>query len=323
MKPKVLLTEPVLEDGLEILEEVADVHVLGSTNVSDVKDAIIDADALIVKFARITREIITCGRRLRVIGKHGIGVDTIDLDAACERGIMVLNVPAASHNTVAEHTIALVFALLRHIPGAHVALSSGDCNREEFLGWDVTGKTLGLIGAGRIGMLVAQKAMALGMVTVAFDPYVDISKDDHRSMLTFVSFDELIGVSDIVSIHVPLNENTRRMIGERELLRMKSGSFLINTSRADIIDEHALFAALKIGKLAGAALDVFQKSSDDQIACKQLMNAGNVIFTPHIAAFTHEAQKRVVTTICQDVANVLMGKQPTNPVHPSRVHTVN
>ncbi len=323
MKPTVLLTEPVLEDGLEILEEVAEVHVLGSTHVSDVKEAIIDADALIVKFARITREVITCGRRLRVIGKHGIGVDTIDLDAACERGIMVLNVPAASHNTVAEHTIALIFALLRHIPGAHVALSSGDCNREEFLGWDVTGKTLGLIGAGRIGTLVAQKAMALGMVTLAFDPYVDISKDNHRSMLRFVSFDELIGGSDIISIHVPLNENTRRMIGERELSRIKPGSFLINTSRAGVVDEQALFVALKTGKLAGAALDVFEKSNDGQVACKQLMNVGNVILTPHIGAFTREAQKRVATAICQDVADVLMGKQPANPVYPFETHTGN
>jgi D-3-phosphoglycerate dehydrogenase len=335
MKPKVLLTEPVLEEGIEILKRVADVYILGSTHPEDIKEAIIDADAVIVKFAKITREIIDHGHKLKVIGKHGVGVDTIDLKTAWERGIVVLNVPEASSNTCAEHTISLILALLRRIPWAHMAVISGDFSREPFLGWDVTGKTLGIIGVGRIGRLVAQKATALGMVVIAFDPFVQTAESKLDSILKFVSFDELLKESDIISIHVPLKEDTKGMIGERELMQMKPGSFLINISRAGIVNEQALAIALKTGRIAGAALDVCsmygtelslavsESQNDRRSVFKELVETGKVIFTPHIAAFTRETQRRIAITICQDVADVLVGKPPRNPVLPPEAYGKN
>ena len=242
-----------------------------------------------------------------------MGFDNIDLEAATKRGIPVVYSPHANADTVADFTLGLIIALLRKIVDAHLATKSGKFRLKRFLGVELCNKVIGIIGFGQIGSRVAQRALSFGMKVITYDPYVKeevLAKFNARK----VSLEELLRTSDIVTIHVPLTEKTRNLIGEKELKLMKSGAVLINTARGGIVNENALYKALREGWIAGAAIDVYEKEPPSKD--NPLFKLDNIIVTPHIAFFTKEAVRRMDMMIAQDVVSVLQGKKPKNIANP-------
>lgn len=254
---------------------------------------------------QIRRDLIEAGTRLEVIARAGVGMDNVDLDAASEVGIVVSWTPEQNSNSVAELTIGLMLSLARMIPDADVDTKQGGWNRWKYMGVELLGKTLGIVGLGRIGSLTAAKARALGMEIVACDPYVDadsLRATEVRARLT--SLEEVLAVSDFVSLHVPENDETRGMIGAEQFNQMKPGAYFLNAARGGVVQEDALLRALQEKRIAGAALDVRKQ---EPAAPSEFDKLTNVILLPHIAAQTHEAQRRVVTAVCRDVASILNG----------------
>ena len=279
----------------------------------ELKQVIRDVDALIVGIDRITDEVLKHANRLKVIANHGVGFDNIDLEAATKRGIPVVYSPHANADSVADFTLGLIIALLRKIVDAHLATKSGKFRLKKFLGVELCNKVIGIIGFGQIGSRVAQRALSFGMKVITYDPYVKeevLAKFNARK----VSLEELLRTSDIVTIHVPLTEKTRNLIGEKELKLMKSGAVLINTARGGIVNENALYKALREGWIAGAAIDVYEKEPPSKD--NPLFKLDNIIVTPHIAFFTKEAVRRMDMMIAQDIVNVLQGKKPKNIANP-------
>lgn len=263
--------------------------------------------ALIVRNqTRVTRELLAVADRLEVIGRAGVGLENIDLTAASERGIVVAWTPEQNANSVAELTVGLILALARRIPAADRDTRAGNWNRHQFTGIEILGKTLGVIGLGRIGAATAAKARALGMEIVAYDPLLDT--DSLRALelrARIVPLEELLAVSDVVTCHLPATPATIGLLDAARLSLLKPTAYLINTSRGTVLDEGALVELLARGAIAGAALDV---RAEEPPAPSPLTALDNVILLPHIAAFTTEGQRRVVTSICRDVAAVLRGE---------------
>ena len=261
-------------------------------------------DALIVRSrTRVTAAILEAGQRLRVVGRAGVGVDNIDVDAAEKRGIAVLNAPAGNVVSAAELTMALMLSLVRHVPQAAASLKRGEWERNRFKGIELNGKTLGLIGAGRIGAEVAKRGLAFGMRVIIYDPY--LSDERARDIgAELVTFHELFRTADLVSIHTPLTEETRGLIGADELAMMKPTAHLINAARGGLVDETALAEALQKGELAGAALDVFEE--EPVAADNTLLRLDNVIAIAHLGAATHEAQTLSGIEICKAVRDALV-----------------
>ena len=272
-------------------------------------DHIRDARALIVRNqTRVTRELLRDARELLVIARAGAGLDNIDVQAATEAGIFVTYAPDQNSISAAEHTIALLLALARHIPDAHADTKAGGWNRHRFVGNEVHGKTLGIIGLGKIGFLTAARAFAFGMKILACDP--QLTRDNvYLAQLNadLVVLDDLLARADFVCCHVPANAQTTGMLSRQRFAKMKPTAYIINTSRGEVIEEADLVDALKSGKIAGAALDV---RASEPPGSRELELLPNVILTPHIAAFTEEAQQRVARAVCEDVARVLEGKSP-------------
>jgi D-3-phosphoglycerate dehydrogenase / 2-oxoglutarate reductase len=259
---------------------------------------------------QLTRALMAAGTRLEVIGRAGVGMDNVDLDAANEYGIVVALTPEQSTNSVAELVIGLLISLLRWIPAADRDTKAGGWNRQRFMGSEINGKTLGIIGFGRIGSSTAAKARALGMEILAYDPYVDpagLRALEIRARLT--SFEEVLSRSDCVSLHVPENEETRGMFGAEQFRLMKPSAYFINAARGGVVQEAALLAALQTKLIAGAALEVRQQEPAPPSGFDVLPN---VIQLPHLGASTYEAQHRVVTAICRDVRNILLGAEARN-----------
>jgi D-3-phosphoglycerate dehydrogenase len=273
-----------------------------------------DVRALIVRNqTQVTREVLAAAPRLIVIGRAGIGLDNIDVESASRAGVIVTYAPEQNAISVAEFCIGLMLSLARMIPQANRETKRGQWNRQSWVGTELYGKTLGIIGAGKIGCLTAKRAQAFGMKIVACDPFVDpdgISFSELNGEL--VELDDLFGRADVVSCHVPVTPQTRELIDRSLLKRMKKSAFLINTSRGAILHESDLVDALKNRTIAGAALDV---RACEPPAANELEKLPNVILTPHIAAFTHEAQTRVVRAVCEDVSRVLEGKRAKNAVN--------
>lgn len=313
---QVLLLEKIDEAGVRLLEEIADIRWSSGTSQEILAKEIKDADAVIVRaFGSITAPIMDSAPRLKVIGKHGVGFDNIDIKAATERGIPVVYTPFANTDAVADHTMGLMIALAKRIAEADRALKQGGSwkLRYELIGTDVAGKTLGIIGLGRIGGAVARRAGGFGMRILAYDPYA--SEERAKGLgAELVDLDTLLRSSDFVSIHVPLTEETRGIIGRHELGIMKRGAFLINTSRGGIVDEGALLQALSSGHLAGAALDVLEKEPPEP--GNPLIKMENVIVTPHMAAHTRETLRKMAITVAEDVVRILRGEKPLYPVNP-------
>jgi len=301
---KVLVCDPIHEDGIKILRDAGfEIDISPDISYEELKGKVRNYDVLVVRSrTKVTREIIEAGEKLKVVGRAGAGIDNIDVEAAKEKGVKVLNTPEAPAIAVAELTIGLLLSLARQIPRADSSMKEGRWAKKEFRGWQLNGKTLGVIGLGHIGEKVARLAKAFGMkilITKRTPPPPEILKELEAE---FVPLDELLRRSDIVSLHVPLTPQTHHRIGEREIQLMKDGAFIINTSRGAVIDEKALFKALKSGKLGGAALDVYEVEPPEDYS---LMKLPNVICTPHIGAQTVEAQRAAATLLAQKIVNEL------------------
>jgi D-3-phosphoglycerate dehydrogenase len=317
MKPKVLRTNTEVEIGkkaLNDLRKVADVVTSSSNNEETLTREAEDVDLIIVSHARITARIIESARKLKGIVKHGVGVDNIDLEAATKNGILVVNCPEYGSETVADHAFALMICFARKIIQIDKAIRRKGWvwPSPKYMGVDLYGKTLGLIGVGRIGRAMARRAGGLGMKIVAFDPYV--KQDSVRGLdLRFVSIDELLTLSDFISIHCVLTPETRGLIGKNEFQKMKKTAFLINVSRGAIVDEKALVTALKEGSIAGGGFDVF--SEEPLSHDNPLLDMDNVILTPHLAWYSKEAFERVVKEAVHKVTEILQGKTPKDIVN--------
>jgi D-3-phosphoglycerate dehydrogenase len=310
---RILLAERIAQPGIERLRSAARVDIKAGLGEADLCERIDAYDALVVRSQTlVSAAVLAAARRLRVIARAGVGVDNIDVAAATERGILVIN--AAEGNTVAaaEHTLAMLLALSRKIPEAAQSLRAGEWVRGRFVGVEVYHKTLGIIGFGRIGREVARRAQCLGMDVVATDLFVT-PEQASREGVELVNLDDLLARSDYVSIHTPLTRETRGMLGEQEFARMKPGARLINCARGGIVVESALVRALELGRVAGAALDVFEQEppSPDH----PLLRRPNVIATPHVGASTEEAQVNVALDVADQILAVLRGEPPRSAVN--------
>lgn len=307
-----VLSDAIHPEAMAQLAEVGTVEVLDALDPQDHPAVLAQADALIVRRPsfQVTREVISRCPRLRVIGRHGTGLDNVDLQAATEAGIPVTYAPSAPTDSVAELTIGLIIAVVRRIADAHQAVREGIWHRERFMGMELAGKVLGIIGFGSIGRAVARIARAMGMAILAYDPYVSTWPEGVRS----VSLMDLLTQADVVTIHTPLTPETKGLLGREALARMKPGAILINTARGGIVDEEALAEALRDGRLGGAGIDVFSREPPPRD--HPLVRAPNVVLTPHIGAMTEEAQRRMAFTVVQDVLRVLSGGRPEYLANP-------
>ncbi|TMC35495.1 MAG: phosphoglycerate dehydrogenase, partial [Chloroflexi bacterium] len=287
---KILVADPLAEDGLERLRRAGEVTVVSKLDESELIRRIPDFDALVVRSeTRVTAPIIEAGSKLRVVGRAGVGVDNIDVPAATRRGILVVNAPRGNIVAAAEHTMALLFSLARWVPQADASVKRGEWTRASFLGTEIRGKTLGVIGLGNVGSEVAKRAHGVEMDVVAYDPVVSVERAELFNV-ALVSLHDLLEQADFITVHVPLVDSNRNLIGASELARMKPTARLINTARGGIVDEAALLEALRSGRLAGAAADVFETEPPGE---NPLLALPNFIATPHIAASTVEAQVSV------------------------------
>jgi D-3-phosphoglycerate dehydrogenase len=302
---RVLLSDSLAPEGIEILERDPRIQCDIRTGLSpaELAELIPPYDALLIRSStKVTREVIERAASLKVIGRAGVGVDNIDLDAATRRGIVVMNSPLGNSVTTAEHTIAMMLALARHIPAANAAIRAGKWERRRFTGSEVFNKTLGIIGLGNIGRIVADRALGLKMKVIGFDPILT-SEAAARIGVEMVSLEELFRRSDFITVHTPLTEETRGLIGASAFAIMKPGVRVINCARGGIVDEDALYAALKTGRVAGAALDVFVEEPPPPN--NPLLTLDNVIATPHLGAATDEAQVQVGVDIANQVIEFL------------------
>lgn len=303
---RVLIADTISPDGLAPLLDDNRFELERQTDLDQtaLADALVDFDAVLVRSAtRISAEALAKTKRLKVIGRAGVGVDTIDVAAATTKGIPVLNAPAGNTTSAAELTFALLMALARRIPAADRSMKAGEWNRSQLAGTELSGKTIGLIGAGRVGGEVAGQARAFNMRVLVFDPYLT-DEQAERLGITRVELDEALGQADFVSFHVPLTDATRGLIGPRELSLMKPGAMLVNVARGEVVDEAALVDALAQNHLGGAALDVY--ATEPLPPDHPLRTLDNVILTPHLGASTGEAQRGVALEIAEGVRSALL-----------------
>ena len=302
---KILVADPIAEEGIQFLRSHAQVDVKTKLDIDQLRAIIGDYDALIVRSqTRVAAEVIHSGKKLRVIGRAGVGIDNIDVEAATRNGIVVVNAPTGNIIAAAEHTIALMLALARNVPQANSHLKSGQWRRDQFVGTEIRNKTLGIVGLGNVGSEVAKRVQALEMHVIAHDPFV--SKDyAHNLKVDLVSMDQLLKESDFITLHVPLTTTTKRLIGDRELAQLKPTARIINCARGGVIDEEALLVAIKAGKVAGAAFDVFDH---EPVTDSPLFREDKIIVTPHLGASTVEAQTSVARDVATEVMAVLHGQ---------------
>jgi D-3-phosphoglycerate dehydrogenase len=307
--PRVLVREPIAEAGIELLRERFDVDV---DSESDLAETIGNYDAIVVRSAtKLTAEMIGLASKLKVIGRAGVGVDNVDVDAATRRGIVVANAPESTVVSAAEHTIGLLVALARNIPQAHAALKQGRWERKAYGGIELAGKTLGVLGFGRIGQQVARRASGLGMHVAAYDPFVAPERFRELGVERLATPEDVYGASEFLTLHLPLTPETRGSLDADAFARMRDGVRIVNAARGELLDEGALVGALESGKVAGAALDVFS----EEPYSGRLLEFDNVVVTPHLAASTDEAQDRAGVIVAEQVAAALEGGLVTNAVN--------
>lgn len=308
-RPRVLVREAIAQAGVELLRRHFHVDVDGD---SDLAAIIGRYDGIIIRSAtRLGADLLDQARRLKVIGRAGVGVDNVDVAAATRRGIVVANAPESTVISAAEHTIGLLLALSRNIPQAHAALKAGRWERGRYAGIELCDKTLGVLGLGRIGQQVARRALGLGMRVVAYDPFVARERFRELGVERAETVDEVFAACDFLTLHLPLTEETRGLLGERAFQAMKPGVRIVNAARGGLIDEEALLRALRSGKVAGAALDVFAQEP----YAGPLLELDSVVVTPHLAASTREAQDRAGLIVAEQVIAALEGRVVTNAVN--------
>jgi len=323
---KILLTDRIDQAGIEIIEKVAEVRYASSLSEDTLAKEASDVDGMIVRVpAVITKKIIENARKLRVIGRFGVGYDNIDVAAATEKGIVVTYTPGANTLSVAEYTVALVFTLAKYVFAADKALRERRWSmRLDYPGFELAGKTLGIVGLGEIGAEVARLSRAVGMRVLYWSrtrkidkekvlgiEYVPLTDGDVEKGLRVP--ERILAESDFISIHSALTAQTRDLVGKKEIAVMKDGAFLVNTARGELLDERALYEALKSGKLAGAGLDVFEKEPPYD---SPLLTLENVIVGPHVAALAKDAMRRMSIWVAEDTVKVLNKERPLHPVNP-------
>jgi D-3-phosphoglycerate dehydrogenase len=303
---RVLVPEKLAQRGLEVLGAAGhEVDVRLDLTPEQLLEAVAGARALIVRSAtQVTEEVLSAGADLVVVGRAGIGLDNVDVEAATRRGVMVVNAPQSNILSAAEHAMALLLAQARNIPQAHAALVSGKWERAKWEGVELHGKTLGVVGLGRIGALVAQRALSFGMRLVAYDPYVAPERARHMGV-ELMSLEQLMAEADFVSIHLPKTSETAGLVDADVLAKAKPGVRIVNAARGGILDEGALAEALRSGQVGGAALDVF---ATEPCTDSPLFGLPNVVVTPHLGASTHEAQDKAGVTIAEQVNLALAGE---------------
>jgi D-3-phosphoglycerate dehydrogenase len=309
---RVLVADALSKEGVEIMKKVAEVDVKTGLKEAELVAIIGNYEGLVVRSqTQVTAPIIEAGKKLQVIARAGVGVDNIDIEAASRRGIMVVNAPTGNTFSAAEHAIALMLSLARHIPNANFALKAGKWERSKFTGTEVRGKTLGIVGLGNVGSAVARRAHGLEMKLIGFDPYV--SQDRAKNLqVEIVPLERIYKEADFITLHIPLTAQTKEMIGPKELAMMKPTARLINTARGGLVNEEALANALKDKRIAGAAIDVFPQ---EPCTTNLLFSLENVIVTPHLGASTAEAQVTAASDVAEQVVDVLRGQQPRYAVN--------
>jgi D-3-phosphoglycerate dehydrogenase len=302
---RILVSDPVAAEGVELLRAAGDVDVRTGLPAEELTACISEYQALVVRSeTKVTRPVIEAARHLLVVGRAGVGVDNIDLEAATERGVIVVNAPQGNTVAAAEHTVALLLALARHIPQADASMRAGKWARKEFLGTEVRGKTLGIVGLGKIGSAVARRALGLEMRVLGFDPFVPDERTRSQGVEP-ATFERLVKESDFITMHPPLTASTSGMINREEIAMMKDGVRLINVARGGIIDEAALADGVRSGKIAGAAVDVFTKEPPGE---NPVLGDPRILITPHLGASTAEAQERVAIDVAEQIVEILAGR---------------
>jgi D-3-phosphoglycerate dehydrogenase len=311
--PRVLIKEKIAETGVELLRERFEVDLGLDWDDAELAERLPGYDAILIRSATtMTPELIEAGKRLKVIGRAGTGVDNVDIPAATRRGIIVANAPESNSVAAAEHTLALALALFRNVPQAHGSLVAGRWDRSKYKGAELYGKTIGVVGFGRIGQLVAKRAQSFEMEVLAFDQFVSAERFRELGVEGVESLEELLGRSDLITLHVPKTPETENFINGETIAQMKDGARLVNCARGQLVDLDALLAALDSGKLAGAALDVFP---GEPFTEHPLFERGDVVVTPHLGASTAEAQDRAGVVTAEQVTAALTGGVVTNAVN--------
>ncbi len=312
---KVLISDPISDQGIALLAEAPDIAIDKKTGLGEEELAAIigDYDALLVRSqTRVTARVLEAARRLKVIGRAGVGVDNIDLEAATRQGIIVINAPDGNTITTCEHTFAMILALARHIPQAYAKTIRGEWDRKSFVGVELRNKVLGVLGMGRIGSEVAIRARAFGMEVLGFDPFLTEERAKKLGVRP-ASFDEIIRQADFITVHTPLTPETRHMIGKEQFQKMKKGVRIVNCARGGIIDEAALVEAIDAGIVAGAAFDVFEEEPPKPD--HPFLHHPKIIVTPHLGASTVEAQENVAIDVSEQLLHILRGEPFKNAVN--------
>ena len=309
---KILITDKLAQEGIDVLKGVKEFEVVAKAGLKpdELKAIIKDYDALIIRSATtVTADIIEAADKLKVIGRAGVGLDNVDLKAATKKGIVAMNTPGGNTTSTAEHTMSLILALSRNIPQAYASLKASKWERSKFEGVELYGKTLGIIGLGRIGSTVGRMCKSFGMKIIAYDPFLSMEVASKLGV-EVVELEELIRTSDYISVHIPKSAETKNLISQKEFSLMKKTARVINCARGGIIDEAALAEALANKTIAGAAIDVFEKEPPDFNS--PLLKLDNCVVTPHLGASTSEAQVNVAIEIAESVRNALLGKGIVN-----------
>lgn len=311
---KILISDPLSEEGIFPLREAENLEVVMETDLSEEEllEKIDQFDGLLVRSqTQVTRELIERAHRLKVIGRAGVGVDNIDLNAATENGIIVVNAPDGNTNSAAEHTMAMIMALARNIPQAFLSIKNKKWDRKSFVGVELRDKTLGIVGLGRIGAEVARRAKGQRMNVIAYDPFFTEEKAQTMG-IGYGTLDEVLEAADFVTVHTPLLKETRHLINKDAFNKMKDGVRIVNCARGGIINEDDLYDAIVAGKVVGAALDVFE---EEPAVDHKVLELPEVIATPHLGASTVEAQENVAIDVSHDVVRILSGGLARNPVN--------
>lgn len=311
---KILVSDPISEKGVELLRANPKFHVDVKTGLKEeaLLPIIGEYEALIVRSqTKVNKKVIDAAKKLRVVGRAGVGVDNVDVEAATRRGIIVMNTPGGNTISTCEHTFSMMMALARKIPQAHATMKAGKWDRKSFEGVELYNKTLGIVGMGRIGTEVARRAIAFGMRVLVYDPFLSLSRAK-ALQVEVCELDDIYRQADFITVHVPMTEQTRGMINTAAMAKMKKGVRLINCARGGLIVEADLLEALKSGHVAGAALDVYEAEPPKD---SPLLTLDNVVLTPHLGASTTEAQESVGTEVAEQVADVLSGGTIRNAVN--------
>jgi D-3-phosphoglycerate dehydrogenase len=315
---KIFISDTLAQRGVDLLRDVPEFEVEFKPGLSpeELKGAIGDAEALVIRSAtKVTAAVIEAAPRLRVIGRAGIGLDNVDIPAASKRGIVVMNTPEGNVVTTAEHTIAMLMALSRNIHQATTSMKAGQWDKKRFLGQEVYHKTLGIVGIGRIGRIVAERAVGLRMQVIAFDPHMEPETIQQLGVVA-VDLEELLRRADYITVHTPLTRDTKGLLNREAFAKMKDGAMVINCARGGIVDEKALYEAITNGRVAGAALDVFEEEPPSD---NPLLKLDQVICTPHLGASTGEAQENVAVGIAEQIKEFLLAGGIRNAVNTPQI----